>query len=1137
MSHALENLVRTILAHENGILFLEWPTGSGKTTNITEALASIIKGEKKIPYIFFLTPENKNVDSPFKELRALFGEEEQALFDKYCLRLKANSDQVIDTFLSVLPSMPEQISKTQPARKLREAIESIEEMRSKKSKFLNTDSIIQQQREAIAEKLEPDFRRELHAFLEKVYPNEKRRKEIALDEYPWIKEIYPSSLVYEKRVIFLSVKKFLLPIDPIIAPAFLFEEASFVKGARVLFDEIDSACRTVRMHQIDQAKEAQVDLIDFFTRLHGMREIADFPSELLEDAQNASPKAATQQQSFEQIKQRADLIYDTYHLKWNFRIDDEGIAKSFLYSNEETHIVYDGQAVADVAIKPVKKETLNRLVASEEPLQDRRKGVKWMLGDMYGALKYIAKIVASISLKYMNLYNGKNKGKKEMLTIDQSINAVVSNFHLDEKGSAVLQKMAMSAAGFRKRKSRVNLFSHDFYMEGYRFYNFVNDQNDTTRTAINMIAMDETPEKFLLSICSKFFVVGISATATNPSRITNFNHEYIKRYLGDSVYTLSQEDVDEFLKYHRQKQLKKPKPRIVVMRPKEETESLVGDLFKEKANIRYFTDDLEKRFSKYVKSDFDRRRFSMMSSAIKDFLEDPTKKVILVMIGRAIREDDGTIYSLPFWSKLCESIALEIGISAPDVRSLVGKTFLEEKSKYQSKAREKGKIVLFSTYPSVATGQNLFYLDEFDIKRDISCIFVEKPMSIVPNIKSKNVFVTLESLMEFFSVVEILNKNYEITDASATSNIKAGFIKFKMPFVDTKTKGKKLTETDSVNYSMVQILEQSIGRLNRTEDDSKKTLYVDPEIIDAVDFSCIAKKELNIELRALMEVATSRRLAERTEEARSLRLSKICDSCRAKIERQLHTYDQSWTREEMDVWSAMREELLRHPTYPTLESASFLMQPMMIPSPNEKPISSYSYKISEKEPNYVFSADAVAHKLRVSSEECFLSKLMAIEPLRAEFESNGYATSFKPGLAIVNPVAYTNIYKGAIGEVVIKYLLAFYKIILKPIDDPKKFELFDFEIEGNPDVYIDCKHWLFFDPDSKEQIAKIHEKAALLGAKRAVIVNLIRPQGATDFDDGIIFFSKGLLEDTPRGLEVNREAIMALRAAIQEAAK
>ncbi len=1134
MSHALENLVRTILSHENGILFLEWPTGSGKTTNITQALASIIKGKEKIPYIFFLTPENKNVDSPFRELRELFGEEEQTLFDKYCLRLKANSDQVIEKFQSVYSSMPEQLSKTLAARKLHEAINTIEEAKSKKNSFLNLDSFIQQQKENIADTLEPDFRRELHSYLEKVYPNEKIRREVALDEHPWIKEIYPSSLVYEKKVIFLSVKKFLLPIDPIIASAFLFEEAPFVKGARVLFDEIDSACRTVRMHQIEQAKEAQVDLVDFFTRLHGMREVDDFPSELLQDPKNGSTKSATQQQSFEQIKERADLIYDTYHLKWNFRIDDEGISKSFLYSNEETHIVYDGKAVADVAIKPVKKETLNRLEASSEPLKDKRKGVKWMLGDMYGALKYIAKIVASISLKYMTLYNGKNKGIKETLTIDQAINAVVSNFHLDEKGSAVLQKMAMSVAGFKKRKSKVNLFSHDFYMEGYRFYNFVNDQNDTTRTAINMIAVDDTPEKFLLSICSKFFVVGISATASNPSRITNFNHEYIKRYLGDSVYSLPKEDIDEFLKYHRQKQQKKPKPRIVVMEPKEETEDLVRDLFKQKTNIGFFTDDLEKRFDKYDKSTFDRRRFSMMSSAIKDFLEDSKKKILLVMIGRAIREDDGTIYSLPFWTKLCEAIAQENGIPSPAVISLIGKTFMDEKKKYQSKAREKGKIVLFSTYPSVATGQNLFYLDEFDTKRDISSIFVEKPMSIVPNIKMKNVFITLDSLMEFFSVVEILNKNYEITDESATSNIMAGFTKFKAPYVMAFAKGKKLTETDSVNYSMVQILEQSIGRLNRTEDDSQKTLYVDPDIIGTVDFSCIAKKELNIELRTLIDVARSHRLAERAEEARSLELSKICDSCKNKIERQLHTYEQSWTREEMEIWSMMREELLKHPTYSTMESAGFLMRPMMIPSPDDIPLSSYSYKTSEKEPNYVFSSDPMAHKLRVSSKECFLDRLMTIDLLREEFENRGYATSFKPGLAIMNPVAYTNIYKGALGEVVISWLLTFYKIVLKPIEDPKKFELFDFEVEGKPDVYIDCKHWLFFNPDSKEQIEKIHQKATILGAKRAIIVNLIRPQGVSDYDDGVIFFSKGILEETQNGMKVNQEAIQALLSAIRE---
>lgn len=1135
MSHALENLVKTILAHENGLLFIEWPTGSGKTKNITEALASIIRNEKKVPYIFFLTPENKNVDNPFKDLSALFGEEEKPLFEKYCLRLKANSDQVIEHFSSVFGHMPEQLSKTPVARRLHDAVLFIEEMRAKKSRSFNPEQVIQTQKEAIAETLEPEFRRELHNYLEKAYPNEKIRKQIALNDNPWIKEIYPSSMVFEKRILFLSVKKFLLPIDPIIAPSFLFETADFVKGAKILFDEIDSACRTVRMHQIEQAAEAQVDLVDFFTRLHAMREVTDFPAELLEDAPNASPKAATQKQSFEQIKQRAELIYETYHLKWNFRIDDEGVTKSFLYANEDTHIVYGGKSVSDVRIKPIKTETLNRLEPSEKPLEDKRKGVKWMLGDMYGALKYIAKIVSSISLKYKDLYNTKNKGLKEMLTTDQAINAVVSNFHLNEKGSAILQKMAMSVAGFKKRKSNSNLFSHDFYMEGYRFYNFVNDQNDTTRTVINMISMDETPEKFLLSVCSNFFVVGISATASNPSKITNFNIEYIKRYLKDSVYSISPEDTDEFLKYHRQKQRKKADPSIVVMKPKVETEDLVGSLFKDKDKAAYFYDELEKRFGKYEKSDFERKRFSMISCAIKSFLGDPDKKVLLVMIGRAIREEDGTIYSQHFWSDLSAALAEEINVPAPEVYSLVGKAFLDEKNKYLSKAKEEGKIILFSTYPSVATGQNLFYLDESDIKRDISSIFVEKPMSIIPPIKGKSMPFTLETLMEFFSIIEILNKNYEISDAAATSNIKAGFTKFKTPFISVSTKGKKLTETDSVNYSMVQILEQSIGRLNRTEDDTPKTIYVDPEIIGSVDFSCVSQKELNVELKALIKKATSQRIAEREEEAHSLELSKICDSCRTKIERQLHSYDQSWSREEMEIWAIMREELLKNPTCQSRDSISFLLQPMMIPSPDGKPISSYSYTKTEKEPNYVFSSDAAVYKHRVSADECSLTKLMHVEQIRELFVKNGYATSFLPGRAIINPIAYTNIYKGALGEVVLRYLLGFYGIVAKPIDDPRKFELFDYEIQNKPGIYIDCKHWSVFNPDAKDQLDKIHEKCRILSAKRAIIVNLIRPRGVTDYDDGVIFFSRGLLDDTPEGLKVNSKAMNALRAVLTEA--
>ena len=62
-------------------------------------------------------------------------------------------------------------------------------------------------------------------------------------------------------------------------------------------------------------------------------------------------------------------------------------------------------------------------------------------------------------------------------------------------------------------------------------------------------------------------------------------------------------------------------------------------------------------------------------------------------------------------------------------------------------------------------------------------------------------------------------------------------------------------------------------------------------------------------------------------------------------------------------------------------------------------------------------------------------------------------------------LAWNNIYKGALGEVVGKYILEKnLGVSVKEIDDPALFELFDYEIEGTSILFFyNCDCCEFFD--------------------------------------------------------------------------
>ena len=66
-------------------------------------------------------------------------------------------------------------------------------------------------------------------------------------------------------------------------------------------------------------------------------------------------------------------------------------------------------------------------------------------------------------------------------------------------------------------------------------------------TVINTCDFNRTPERFMADLCKKAKVIGISATATLPSVICNYDLHYLKAKLfGNGIDTLLLPSTDEF---------------------------------------------------------------------------------------------------------------------------------------------------------------------------------------------------------------------------------------------------------------------------------------------------------------------------------------------------------------------------------------------------------------------------------------------------------------------------------------------------------------------------------------------------------------------------------------------------------------
>jgi hypothetical protein len=70
-------------------------------------------------------------------------------------------------------------------------------------------------------------------------------------------------------------------------------------------------------------------------------------------------------------------------------------------------------------------------------------------------------------------------------------------------------------------------FDLSFYQKGFRYYAFEDDYAHDMHSKIMMYSFQITPEKLLLRFCEKAKVLGISATATIPSAIGNYDINYL----------------------------------------------------------------------------------------------------------------------------------------------------------------------------------------------------------------------------------------------------------------------------------------------------------------------------------------------------------------------------------------------------------------------------------------------------------------------------------------------------------------------------------------------------------------------------------------------------------------------------------
>lgn len=1096
---------------ENGLFLLDMPTGFGKTYNTLQYIFNNYKNIKG--KIIFLTTLKKNL--PYdKELKELFEKNNLGKeFEKDTLKIDATYDSVISNFSKVRNSIPKKIKDTEEYKNLSKAIEDIEKYQDEDKRDATINQIISRIKEDIRLNFEKAFRSLIKKELKEFNTaTEKLLKIKSNKDYKWIGELYPAVFTKDKKIIFMSMDKFLWGNDTIIEPFYNFYDNDIINNATIFIDEFDATKNTMLDVIITKRLKNRVDYINIISQIYSVFQTKGLPADLL-----ITPNTLeiNRKPIIEKIQDVVEDTYDKFNLKYSFKSSSEVETKerNFIFNDLLYYSIFSGNNNY-IDLRADDKEKLNRLNFCKEKPEETETDIISMLREMKGCLTYFQRGCKLIAKNYTEHVNQRRRIKdifSEEFTLDQGVNSVLTEFHFSAEEKKYLFEAIMSENDYKKKKdkNKYNFSNYDLsvYNKGFRYFNFIDSPNHNLRTLISTMDYYDSPEKILIKVTERAKVIGISATATLETVTGNYDINYIKKILGNDYYIIPQEDKDRIRENF--KKFNKGYEGIDINVDFVKAGDIDLDLMElfcndEVMSLKY--SEILNRIYKGENSCFYKKRLIRVLKVFKEFIKNENLSSFLCLTN-PLPKNNNNFFSIDLIIKIGNIIIQSLGknIKAEDIiRTIDGFDFDYKKNEIIKELSEGKKIFLISSYYTIGAGQNLQYSvpENFktvsineeireDNEKDFDGIYLEMPRNVIIN---RNGISTESDLVKYIFQMEFLRAQGEITRYELINLIKSAFIIFDNP----KNNGEWLKnienpyDTRSIKNHVVRTIIQAIGRICRTNQKNNTIhIYVDEEIESKWDYTPPEDMLLNYEFRTLCKKITNdenfskKGIEEKIIKEFEEKAAEISVACNNKLK----DYGRGWTDSKIEEWKELREICLKYPTISQEEmDSNGKISPLYIEAPRK--INSYYYS-TENDYEKVTVKFEDTLKQKMSAEKARLEILMKIPGLKKYFEEKGYATYFKKNKYLLPPVLFNNVYKGALGEVAGKYILEKYlKIELEEINENEFYEKFDFRTKNG--VYIDFKHWnQINNNDAKPQIEEIKKKMNICGCSKVLIINIL----------------------------------------------
>lgn len=1130
-------------SEKKGLVEIPLPTGFGKTHAVMQAMSVMADREtdsfSDVKRIIFTTTLKKNL--PVEKLRDYY----KGDFDKEVLLLKSNVDSLIDFHANGgLSKIPEKF-KDDAFYKMVKRLDHLKTLQAKKEKSSDDFEFIQELKEHANED-EQVFRKHIRSILRENFRTSVEQKKAIKkrSEFQWIEELYPYIFIDDKKVIFMSMRKLLSGLSPLAGSGNSLLTEEFLNGSILFIDEYDATKKDVKDEIIEEQLRERLDLIRVFRSVHSALHSERFSNDLLDVLHMDD---YTLQKFYESIIIHANELYERFHLGLSYRQEDGLVdrKKNFLFYDSQFQTILEKGKYTIFAQEDKARHRMSITKGESDSSIDGNIAIQDLLRKVDAFMKRFSYFIWRWANAYMIKENSKRTERKakdgidlDMMTVDNAAYSIIDKFLSDRQEKRIIfsyySKMNMQAMRDGQR------LPYSYFANGFTMFELEDNDANNDDTMMSMVKIKDTPESIMAFIAENALVFAISATAAIPSATGNYCRDYLKDVLKDKFHSLPEEDagLTDYIRKELETRNEPYRNEIgIEVSDVPEDEELIKErlinCFADKESAKICLNKIEFETSELgeEKCSYYANKYMRLAYVVRLFANQKDQQTLLYL-GKALPKDsDGSTLKKNVLDYIIEMANIDAGLKGLNMIQpaiLTSSNFDETKEQICERLKNGEKLIIFSSYQTVGAGQNLQYPVNESYRdnvvtlphsynyekeeRDIDSIYLDDITYLTENINDIKHFDIKRNMYHLMQVMECFG-NYEISVEAKRELVKAGFNSLQniLPKCNVS-----LNDAQSIKYHVTRDVIQAVGRMGRTCLRNKHiSIYIYEKVLRQLDYNTLMAEFNSEEVKAIGKKLKTKEVTaciDNQLQLAMLRANTISIQVSGKILSTVkRNFKGEWSDNDMRLWKELRELVLKHPTANEEDLADDDLRAYYING--LQPLSKYLFSVNNNSYRniHVWFADEdsfrkskqiikdengrlVVHKC--SEDDARLQMLLNIKGIREMFQKRGYAEHFQTKKYIMSPALYTNIYKGALGEVCGRYIIEnSTSLKLKEIQDGNQFEYFDYRIEDYPNVYIDFKHWKISSASYNDKDAimtEIRSKMDKIGAQRVYIIGILK---------------------------------------------